>query len=61
MTAAIDVTHDFPRGSSVKATYTNGILSTQNLLRQLEVVQGVKPADVSAGPTLGVTKGVLQP
>lgn len=59
LTASIDVTHDFPRGSGVKATYTNGILSTQNLLRQLEAVKGVKPVDVSAGPTLGVTKGVL--
>jgi len=50
----IDVTH-----GQVRATYTNGILSTQNLLQQLEAVQGARPSGVSAGPTLGVTPGLL--
>lgn len=56
MTPAIDVTHDYGR---VRATYTNGILSTQNLLQQLEGVQGAPPAGVEAGPTTGVTPGLL--
>lgn len=56
-TASIDVTH--AAGASVRATYTNGILSTQNLLQQLESVQGTKPAGVAPGPTTGVTPGLL--
>ena len=34
----------------MQATYTNGILSTQNLLQQLEDVQKTKPQGVAAGP-----------
>ena len=56
VTAPIDVTHTY---GDIQATYTNGILSTQNLLQQLEAVQGVKPPGVDAGPTLGVTPGLL--
>jgi phosphatidylserine/phosphatidylglycerophosphate/cardiolipin synthase-like enzyme len=62
-TAAIEVTHDY--GASIKATYTNGILSTQNLLQQLTAArdaagkQPPKPAGVKAGPTLGMTPGLL--
>jgi hypothetical protein len=56
VTGPIDVTHDY---GPVQATYTNGILSTQNLLQQLESVQGTKPANVAAGPTTGVTPGLL--
>lgn len=56
VTGPIDVTHDY---GPVSATYTNGILSTQNLLQQLEAVQGTKPADVDAGPTMGITPGLL--
>jgi phosphatidylserine/phosphatidylglycerophosphate/cardiolipin synthase-like enzyme len=59
VTEAIDVTHEYPRGGQIRATYTNGILSTQNLLQQLESVQGTKPAGVAAGPTTGVTPGLL--
>jgi hypothetical protein len=36
-TNTIDVTHTY--GKNVKATFTNGILSTQNLVRQLESVK----------------------
>lgn len=58
-TDAIDVTHRYGK-AGIEATFTNGILSTQNLLRQLEAVQGSKPDGVKAGPTLGVTKGLLR-
>lgn len=59
-TPTIDVTHDFPSGGSIKATFTNGILSTQNLLRQLEDIQGKKPQAVAAGPIdNGKAKGIL--
>lgn len=40
-TNAINVTHTY--GKNVKATFTNGILSTQNLLRQLESVKKGPP------------------
>jgi hypothetical protein len=56
VTEPIHVTHTY---GDVQATYTNGILSTQNLLQQLESVQGHKPADVNPGPTTGVTPGLL--
>jgi phosphatidylserine/phosphatidylglycerophosphate/cardiolipin synthase-like enzyme len=55
-TEPVDVTHAY---GSVKATYTNGILSTQNLLQQLEAVQGTSPAGVTPGPTTGITPGLL--
>jgi hypothetical protein len=55
-TEPVDVTHDH---GPVRATYTNGILSTQNLLQQLEAVQGTKPPNVGAGPTTGITPGLL--
>lgn len=55
-TEPVDVTHAY---GSVKATYTNGILSTQNLLQQLEAVQGTPPAGVTPGPTTGITPGLL--
>jgi hypothetical protein len=53
-TAPIDVTHTF--GTSIKATFTNGILSTQNLLIQLRnaaKAQGLPPAAPNT------TKGLL--
>ncbi|MGR9394558.1 phospholipase D-like domain-containing protein [Rhizobium leguminosarum] len=59
-TESIDVTHDFPGGGAIKATYTNGILSTQNLLRQLEKVQGVKPENIAPGPAMRITEGLLK-
>jgi len=55
-TSPITVTHTC---GDIRATYTNGILSTQNLLQQLQAVQGTAPAAVSPGPTLGVTPGLL--
>jgi len=55
-TAPINVTHDY---AGVRATFTNGILSTQNLVRQLEDVQGRKPKNVAAGPTTKITPGLL--
>jgi phosphatidylserine/phosphatidylglycerophosphate/cardiolipin synthase-like enzyme len=58
-TGTIDVTHAYPNGGRIRATYTNGILSTQNLLQQLAAAQGTKPAGVKAGPTMGVTPGLL--
>jgi phosphatidylserine/phosphatidylglycerophosphate/cardiolipin synthase-like enzyme len=58
-TAAIDVTHAYPRGGAISATYTNGILSTQNLLQQLEALQGKKPQKVAAGPVTGITPGLV--
>ena len=56
-TNSVSVTHSY---GGVSASYTNGILSTQNLLQQLEAVQGGKPAGVEAGPTTGVTPGLLK-
>lgn len=56
ITGPINVTHDY---GGIQATYTNGILSTQNLLQQLESVQGQKLAAVKPGPTTGVTPGLL--
>ena len=56
-TPPIDVTHDY---AGVRATYTNGILSTQNLLQQLEAVQGNKPRNVAAGPITKITPGLLK-
>jgi phosphatidylserine/phosphatidylglycerophosphate/cardiolipin synthase-like enzyme len=54
-TDPIDVTHDFLTGKDkVRATYTNGILSTQNLLRQLESLNAGAAADVPAGPLASV-------
>lgn len=62
-TASMDVTHDYPRGGAIRATYTNGILSTQNLLQQLTAARKARgeaaPAHVSPGPTLGVSPGLL--
>jgi hypothetical protein len=58
-TPTIDVTHSYPRGGGVQATYTNGILSTQNLLQQLEDVQEPKPQGVAAGPATDISKGLL--
>ncbi|NRP85242.1 hypothetical protein GFPCMMHI_01127 [Ensifer adhaerens] len=59
-TPTIDVSHDFPSGGSIKATFTNGILSTQNLLRQLEDIRGKKPQAVAAGPIdNGKATGIL--
>ena len=56
-TDSIDVTHDY---AGIRATYTNGILSTQNLLQQLEAVQGTKPKNVAAGPATKITRGLLK-
>ena len=42
-TNSVDVTHTFSGGkASITATFTNGILSTQNLLKQLQSVAGPK-------------------
>jgi phosphatidylserine/phosphatidylglycerophosphate/cardiolipin synthase-like enzyme len=54
-TDPIDVTHDF--GSSIKATFTNGILSTQNLLLQLANA-AKKRGEPAPRPT--TTKGLLK-
>jgi phosphatidylserine/phosphatidylglycerophosphate/cardiolipin synthase-like enzyme len=59
VTPSIDVTHDCAPKGALRATYTNGILSTQNLLQQLESLQGTKPAGVAPGPTSGITPGLL--
>ena len=57
-TASLDVTHNYPAAEAVRATFTNGILSTQNLLKQLEDVQNDgKPAGRRAGPAIGITHG----
>jgi len=56
VTGSVDVTHTY---GDIQATYTNGILSTQNLLQQLESLQGKKPQNVAAGPVTGVTPGLL--
>lgn len=56
-TQPIDVTHDY---GNVRATYTNGILSTQNLLQQLEAVKGVRPTGIAPGPATGITPGLLK-
>nr|WP_246413231.1 phospholipase D-like domain-containing protein [Methylobacterium brachythecii] len=56
-TPSIDVTHTFGK---IQATYTNGILSTQNLLQQLEAISGSKPTQVKPGPTTGITPGLLK-
>ncbi len=58
-TPTIDVTHDHPRGGPIKATYTNGILSTQNLLQQLEALSDAKPRGVKPGPASRITPGLL--
>jgi len=57
-TPSIEVTHDYGPGTS--AAYTNGILSTQNLLQQLESIQATKPSGVKPGPTRGITPGLLK-
>ena len=45
-TNAIDVTHDY--GGGVAATFNNGILSTQNMVRQLQAVNKAPPKRVLA-------------
>jgi phosphatidylserine/phosphatidylglycerophosphate/cardiolipin synthase-like enzyme len=55
VTPSIDVTHTF--GPSIKATFTNGILSTQNLLIQLR--NAAKAQGVPA-PAVNSTKGLLK-
>jgi phosphatidylserine/phosphatidylglycerophosphate/cardiolipin synthase-like enzyme len=59
VTLPVEVTHAFPSGGTVRATFTNGILSTQNLLRQLEDLQGKKPKNVAPGPVAAKPKGIL--
>jgi phosphatidylserine/phosphatidylglycerophosphate/cardiolipin synthase-like enzyme len=46
VTNSVQVTHTY--GAGVKATFTNGILSTQNLARQLESVNKGPPKQVMA-------------
>jgi hypothetical protein len=46
VTNSLRVTHDY--GAGVKATFNNGILSTQNLVRQLESVNKAPPKKVMA-------------
>jgi len=60
-TNAIEVTHKFGGGNadSIEATYTNGILSTQNLLQQLKAAQ-VASHGLHAGPMTGPTAGLLR-
>jgi len=53
VTAPIDVTHDY---GAVRATFTNGILSTQNLLQQLR--SAAKAHGEAAAPP-DTTKGLL--
>lgn len=54
-TDTIDVTHDY--GAAIKATFTNGILSTQNLLLQLANAAKNR-GEVAPRPT--TTKGLLK-
>jgi phosphatidylserine/phosphatidylglycerophosphate/cardiolipin synthase-like enzyme len=54
VTGPIDVTHTF--GPSIKATFTNGILSTQNLLLQL---RSAAKARAMLPPAPNSTKGLL--
>jgi phosphatidylserine/phosphatidylglycerophosphate/cardiolipin synthase-like enzyme len=55
VTPPIDVTHTF--GPSITATFTNGILSTQNLLLQL---RSAAKAQRKPAPALNSTKGLLK-
>jgi hypothetical protein len=49
-TNPIDVTHDYGNaGVKVSATFTNGILSTQNIVRQLESIGKAPPKKVMEG------------
>lgn len=59
VTPTIDVTHEYPRGGSVRATFTNGILSTQNMLQQLKAAQAIAPQGLHAGPASTLTRGLL--
>ncbi|WP_413990341.1 phospholipase D-like domain-containing protein [Labrys okinawensis] len=57
-TPPIDVTHKYGRdGSAIEATFTNGILSTQNLLQQL---RSLDSKDKLAKEDLESTKGLLK-
>jgi phosphatidylserine/phosphatidylglycerophosphate/cardiolipin synthase-like enzyme len=57
-TLPIDVTHEYGPGAAIEATFTNGILSTQNLLQQLQSAKlHAKPGAVVQMPT--TTKGLL--
>ena len=58
-TDVIDVTHDFAEKGAIKATFTNGILSTQNLRRQLESLQNKKNPSLKPGPATSLPKGIL--
>lgn len=59
-TGPIDVTHGYGDGNVFAATFTNGILSTQNLLQQLEAIQGKPAAKPKPGPMVGITPGLLK-
>src|SRR5215831_14763339 len=52
-TNTINVTHTY--GKSIKATFTNGILSTQNLVRQLESVHKAPPKTVLKNAVTGTS------
>jgi hypothetical protein len=58
-TKSIKITHDYAPNGEIRATYTNGILSTQNLLQQLESLQDPAAHAAKAGPTTGVSPGLL--
>jgi phosphatidylserine/phosphatidylglycerophosphate/cardiolipin synthase-like enzyme len=54
ITNSIDVTHDYGDGAAkVAATFTNGILSTQNMVRQLQ--------SVNKGPPKSIVKATRSP
>ena len=58
-TPPIDVTHKYGPGGAIEVTFTNGILSTQNLLQQLESAkQHAQPGAVVHMPT--TTQGLLK-
>lgn len=52
-TNTINVTHTYGKG--IKATFTNGILSTQNLVRQLESVHKGPPKTVLKNAVMGTS------
>jgi phosphatidylserine/phosphatidylglycerophosphate/cardiolipin synthase-like enzyme len=61
VTNTIAVTHKYAKNAEIEATFTNGILSTQNLLKQLESVDEPpkKPKPAAAPAANPVTEGRL--
>ncbi len=61
VTDPIDVTHKAGADCPIEATFTNGILSTQNLLKQLEAAAPARPAlDTRSTDSLKTTQGLLK-